>query len=60
MRPGAPKRMAEMLHLEKEIWLKYRKRSDFVVLAIGREHTIEQLIKINQKKKFTFYVAPDP
>ena len=52
--------MAEMLHLVKEIWLKYRKRSDFVVLAIGREHTIEQLIKINQKKKFTFYVAPNP
>ena len=51
--------MAEMPHLEKEIWQKYRKRGDFVVLAIGREHTTEQLIKFNQKKKFTFYIAPD-
>ena len=52
--------MAEMPHLEKEIWRKYRKDDNFVVIAIGREHTKTELQKFNKKKGFTFLIAPDP
>lgn len=52
--------MAEMPHLEKEIWKKYEEREDFLVLAIGREHSEKDLKKFNKKKGFTFHIAPDP
>jgi len=51
--------MKEMSHLEKDIWKKYRNNESFIVLAIGREHTKEQLIEFNKKKGFTFFIAPD-
>lgn len=51
--------MAEMPHLEKDIWQKY-KDSDFIVLAIGRKHTQKELIEFNEKHKYTFRIAPDP
>lgn len=51
--------MAEMPHLEEEILKKYQ-QDDFVVIAIGREHSKEELSKFNQEKKFSFKIAPDP
>jgi len=49
----------EMPFLESEIWSKYQD-DDFILLAIGREHTEEELIKFNESKNFSFPIAPDP
>ena len=51
--------MTEMPRVEKEIWqaLNHEK---FLVLAVGRQHSAEELVKFNQKKNFTFPIAPDP
>ena len=51
--------MKEMPHLEAEIWKEFQSR-DFIVLALGREHNMEEIIKFNQKKGFTFFIGPDP
>jgi peroxiredoxin len=51
--------MKEMPEMEKEIWDKLKKE-DFVVIAIGREHTIDELKKFNEEKKFTFIIGADP
>jgi peroxiredoxin len=51
--------MGEMPHVEKEIWRKL-KNENLVVLAIGREHSKEELVKFNKEKGFTFLIAPDP
>lgn len=54
-----PPCMLEMPRVEKEIWQKF-KGKDFVVLAVGREHSKEDLEKFNKEKGFTFLIAPDP
>jgi peroxiredoxin len=51
--------MSEMPRVEKEIWEKY-KGNNLIVLAIGREHSAEELVKFNKEKGFTFLIAPDP
>jgi peroxiredoxin len=51
--------MSEMPKVETEIWQKL-KSDQFVVLAIGREHTSDELVKFNKEKGFTFSIAPDP
>ncbi len=51
--------MSEMPHLQKEIWEKF-KGENFVVIAVGREHSSEELVKFNNEKGFTFLMAPDP
>jgi len=51
--------MAELPEVEKEIWSKFQ-LDDLIVLAIGREHNEKELKEWNNKKKFTFYIAPDP
>ncbi len=51
--------MQEMPLVEKEIWQKL-KSDDFMVLALGREHSAEELVKFNKEKGFTFSIAPDP
>ena len=51
--------MKEMPHLEAEIWKEFKDR-DFVVLALGREHSMEEIKKFNDKKGFTFPIGPDP
>jgi peroxiredoxin len=50
--------MAEMPKVEKEIWQQL-KSDKFLVVAIGREHTKDELIKFNKGKGFTFPIAPD-
>ncbi len=51
--------MNEMPKVESEIWQKL-KSDKFIVLAIGREHSKDELIKFNKEKGFTFSIAPDP
>ncbi len=51
--------MGEMPKIESDIWQALN-GDKFIVIAIGREHTAEQLIKFNKEKKFTFLIAPDP
>lgn len=51
--------MAEMPHLQKEIREKFT-GENFVVIAVGREHSTEELEKFNKEKGFTFLIAPDP
>ncbi len=50
----------ELAEVQKDLWPKYKDRKDFVMLVIGREHTDEQLVKYNERKKFTFPLYPDP
>ncbi|MBN1396667.1 MAG: TlpA family protein disulfide reductase [Bacteroidetes bacterium] len=50
--------MSELPRVESDIWQKLG-ASDFVVIAIGREHTMNELIEFNREKKFSFLIAPD-
>ena len=50
----------ELPVLQKEIWDKYKNRTDFVLVIIGREHTDKQLEEYVDKKHFTMPFAPDP
>ena len=51
--------MQEMPRLEKEIRQKFR-NEDFIVLAIGREHSAEELRVFQKEKGFNFLMTPDP
>ena len=51
--------MAEMPRLDQEVWQKF-KGSNFVMVAIGREHTSAELAKFLEAKKFTIPLAADP
>ncbi len=50
---------AEFPHLEKEIWQRF-KDQDFYVIAIGREHQMEEVKQFRDSMKVTFPMAPDP
>ena len=50
--------MAEMPRVEKEVWQQYKDKG-LVVLAFGREHSKEELLKFQKEKGFTFLIAPD-
>ncbi len=51
--------MKELPRIESEIWQKYKSKN-FMVVALGRQHTMEEIQKFNQTKGFTFTLAPDP
>ncbi len=51
--------MAEMPHLEKDVWQKF-KGTNFAMVSIGREHSNAELTEFLKKNKFTFPVAADP
>ncbi|MDD5765581.1 MAG: TlpA disulfide reductase family protein [Candidatus Marinimicrobia bacterium] len=51
---------AELPRIETDIWNKYRADSSVAVVAIGREHKAEELVKFAQEKNFTLPMAPDP
>lgn len=50
--------LQEMPHLEAEIWQKYKGRK-FSLIALGREHSNEELKPFRQKQKLTFPIAGD-
>jgi len=49
----------ELPHLEREIWARYR-GEHFSLLAIGREHTTEELKPFAEKFGLSFPMAADP
>lgn len=51
--------MAEMPHLEKDIWQRH-KGQGLVVIAIGREHQNSELVEFGKKNHYTFPLAGDP
>lgn len=51
--------MKELPLIETEIWQKY-KSDNFMVIALGRNHSMEEIQKFNKKKRFSFPLAPDP
>lgn len=50
----------ELPILQKNIWEKYRDRKDFILVIIGREHTMDEVKTFAESKKFTMPFAPDP
>lgn len=50
--------LAELPQVEK-LWQRL-KSDGLVVVAVGREHTAEELKQFNDEKGFTFLLAPDP
>lgn len=51
--------LAEMPHLEKEIFQKYKNRKDFKLLVLGREHDARELEDFLKKNKLSLPMAPD-
>lgn len=52
--------ITEMQYLEKEIFQKLLNRNDFQLIAIGRGHSREELVRIGGENKITFSLVPDP
>lgn len=50
--------MKEMPHVEKEIWQGI-KHNDFIMVAIGREHTKKEMQVFKDKKGLTLPIAAD-
>lgn len=51
--------MQEMPHVERDVWQKYQ-GDGLVVVAVGREHTVEELKKFKDSKQFSFTLLADP
>jgi peroxiredoxin len=51
--------MSEMPHVQKELW-EPLKAKGLVVIAVGREHSPEEVKAFQEKKGFTFMFAADP
>jgi peroxiredoxin len=52
--------ITELQYLEKEIFQKLLNRNDFQLIAIGRGHSREELVRIGGENKITFPLVPDP
>jgi peroxiredoxin len=50
---------AEMPRLEKEVWQKYRD-SEFVMVAIAREQSEEEIAEFQKENRLSFPFAADP
>jgi len=50
----------ELPILQKNIWEKYRGKKDFILVILGREHTMDEVKAFAESKKFTMPFAPDP
>ncbi|HEU0040074.1 MAG TPA: TlpA disulfide reductase family protein [Verrucomicrobiae bacterium] len=51
--------IAEMPHLEKQVWQKFKEKN-FAMVAIGREHENKELNDFPKKRQVTFPIAGDP
>jgi peroxiredoxin len=49
----------EMAAIEESLWPKFKDIKGFSLLAIGREHSDEELAEYNKTKGFTFTLYPD-
>ena len=54
-----PPCQAELPEIQK-LRLKYQKRQDLIISAVGRDHNIAVLKKFRKAKGFTFHLIPDP
>jgi peroxiredoxin len=54
-----PPCLEEMPLIEKEIWAPFRKKG-LVVVAVGREHDIGEVIKFKREHRFSFQFLEDP
>ncbi len=52
--------MLELPVLQKNIWDKYKNRSDFELIILGREHNETEVSNFVKTKGFTMPFAPDP
>lgn len=50
----------ELPHLEKDVYLKFKDRTDFEVLVIGREHSWEELNKFKKDNNYVLPIYSDP
>lgn len=50
---------AELPHLEKDVWHRFKNKG-LVVLLVGREHNLEELTQFKAKQKLTMLIAADP
>lgn len=50
---------AEMPHLEKELWQPLKEKG-VILIAVGREHSVEEVEKFKTQKNLTFACAADP
>ena len=48
----------ELPHVEEKIWEKYKSNSDFKLMVIGREHTLEEISDFSEGK-YTMPFFPD-
>ena|SRR6056297_1038048 len=48
----------EELPALQKLWEQYKEK-DFILVSIGREHSMEEMKKFKSEKKYSFYFAPD-
>lgn len=53
-----PPCIKELPYVEKKIW-KTIKNTNFVMVALGREHSVAEMIEFKKQKKFTMPIAAD-
>lgn len=52
--------LSELPHLEKEIYNVFKGNEDFTLLAVGREHTLDELRTFQAEKHLNLPFVPDP
>jgi peroxiredoxin len=52
--------LTEMRYLQSEIYQKLHNKGDFQMLAMGRDHTHEELVKLSGERKLSFPFVADP
>lgn len=51
--------LTEMKYLETEVFQKLREREDFCMIALGRGHSREDMVKVGGENRLTFPLAAD-
>jgi peroxiredoxin len=49
----------ELAAIQETLWPKYKDKTDFRLLVVGREHSDAELATYNEKKGFDFPLYPD-
>ncbi len=49
----------ELPFVQKDIWQVYGSKPNFKLLVVGREHSLEELIKFKKEQAFTFPIVAD-
>ena len=50
----------EMPHIEKDIWLKHKNNSDFVLIGVDMDEPLDKVRKFKNDMKITYPLALDP